>query len=58
VYDHDLLTQNEYTAAFMEEGIAVANTRGFGVKVQVGLSYVGTSGYPGIGALANVAPTP
>lgn len=50
VYDHDLLTQNEYTAAFMEEGIAVANTRGFGVKVQVGLSYLGASGFPSIGA--------
>jgi len=52
VYDHDLLTQNEYTAAFMEEGIAVANTRGFGVKVTVGLKYLGASGYPSIGAPA------
>lgn len=58
VYDHDLLTQNQYTAAFVEEGLAVANTRGFGIKATFGLSYVGAAGYPGIGDLTNVAPTP
>jgi hypothetical protein len=50
VYDHDLLTQNEYTAAFVEEGMAVANTKGFGVKITVGLNYLGAAGFPSIGA--------
>jgi len=35
VYDHELLTQNTYTAAFFEEGFAVANTCGSGVKVTI-----------------------
>lgn len=50
VYDHDLLTGNEYTAAFVEEGIAVANTRGFGLKTTVALNPEGTSGAQAIGA--------
>lgn len=50
VYDHDLLTQNEYTAAFVEEGMAIANTRGFGVKVAIDLRYNGSAGFPAIGA--------
>ena len=50
VYDHELLTGNEYTAAFAEEGFAIANTRGYGVKLAVGLNYSGTAGFPGIGA--------
>lgn len=50
VHDHDMLTRNEYTAGFMEEGIAIANTCGFGVKVQVALNYDGTAGFPAIGA--------
>ena len=54
VYDHDLLTQNEYTAAFVEEGIAVANTRGFGLKTTVALNPEGTSGFPAIGAGSGV----
>lgn len=54
VYDHDLLTQNTYTAAFVEEGVAVANTRGFGVKVRVPLNYRGASGFPAVGAGAGV----
>jgi hypothetical protein len=54
VYDHDLLTQNEYTAAFMEEGFAVANTRGFGLKRTVALNPEGSSGFPAIGAGADV----
>jgi hypothetical protein len=49
VYDHDLLTQNEYTAAFVEEGIAVANTRGFGVRIEFALNYNGFSGASRIG---------
>lgn len=54
VYDHDLLTGNQYTAAFMEEGIAVANTCGFGVKVSVALNYEGAAGFPQIGAGSGV----
>lgn len=54
VYDHDLLTQNEYTAAFVEEGMAVANTRGFGIKVSVGLNYNGYTGAPAIGGGAGI----
>lgn len=50
VYDHDMLTGNEYTAAFVEEGMAVANTRGYGVKMSVDLRYTGAAGFPGIGA--------
>ncbi len=52
VYDHDLLTKNTYTAAFMEEGMGVANTRGNAVKVKAKLDYRGRSGYPAIGARA------
>lgn len=59
VYDQDNLTKNQFLAAFFEEGIAVANTGGSGVKVTVNLpNRFGSTGYPGIGALANVAPTP
>ncbi len=54
VYDHDLLTQNEYTAAFVEEGIAVANTRGYGVKITIPLRYEGSAGFPAIGSGAGV----
>jgi len=50
VYDHDMLTGNSYTAAFMEEGIAVANTCGYGVKVTFALNYQGAAGFPAIGA--------
>lgn len=50
VYDHDTLTGNEYTAAFVEEGMAIANTRGYGVKMSVDLRYTGAAGFPGIGA--------
>lgn len=50
VYDHDMLTGNQYTAAFFEEGIAVANTCGFGVKVSVAMNYNGSAGFPAVGA--------
>lgn len=51
VYDHDLLTGNEYTAAFVEEGMAVANTRGYGIAITfTGLNYFGASGFPSVGA--------
>ena len=59
VYDVDNLTQNQYLAAFFEEGFAVANTGASGRKVKVNLpNLFGSVGYPSIGALANVAPTP
>lgn len=54
VYDHDLLTGNEYTAAFVEEGMAVANTRGYGLKTTIALNPEGASGFPQIGAGAGV----
>ena len=38
VYDHELLTTNTYTAAFFEEGFAIANTCGSGVKVSIDIS--------------------
>lgn len=51
VYDTDGLQSNTYTAAFFEEGFAIANTGGSGVKVLVNLDNVnGASGYPAIGA--------
>ena len=51
VYDKDLLSGNEYVAAFMEEGIGLISTSGEGVRIQVGLNYKGLSG----GALVGVA---
>lgn len=54
VYDHDLLTQNTMTAAFMEEGLAIANTRGFGRRLQFKLNYEGSAGFPAIGAGSGV----
>lgn len=38
VYDHANLTTNTYTAAFFEEGFAIANTCGTGVKVAIDVS--------------------
>lgn len=58
VYDHDLLTQNTYTAAFFEEGMAVANTCGGGVKVAIQLNNEGATGYPAIGAGAGISFAP
>lgn len=51
MYDSTLLGQNTYTAAFFEEGIAVINAGGTGVKVQVSIANLsGATGYPAIGA--------
>jgi len=58
IYDSVGLSTNVYTAAFFEEGIAVANTCGTGVKVSVALNTLGATGYPSVGDLTNVAPTP
>jgi len=58
IYDSVGLSTNVYTAAFFEEGIAVANTCGSGVKVSVALNTEGATGYPAVGDLTNVAPTP
>lgn len=38
VYDHANLITNTYTAAFFEEGFAIANTCGTGVKVSIDVS--------------------
>lgn len=58
IYDSVGLSTNVYTAAFFEEGIAVANTCGTGVKVSVTIDTKGATGYPAVGDLTNVAPTP
>lgn len=58
IYDSVGLSTNVYTAAFFEEGIAVANTCGTGVKVSVTINTMGATGYPAVGDLTNVAPTP
>jgi hypothetical protein len=45
VYDHANLVTNTYTAAFFEEGFAIANTCGSGVKVSIDVSCLaGNSG--------------
>lgn len=49
IYDSVGLSTNVYTAAFFEEGIAVANTCGGGVKVQVALNTRGATGFPAVG---------
>jgi hypothetical protein len=59
VYDTDGLKANTYTAAFFEEGFALANTGGQGVKVTVTLgNRFGATGYPSVGAVAGVAFAP
>jgi hypothetical protein len=51
VYDTDDLTQNQFMAAFFEEGFGIANTGGSGVKMTVGLNNVnGVTGAAHIGA--------
>jgi hypothetical protein len=51
VYDHANLITNTYTAAFFEEGLAVANTCGTGVKVSIALGAPeGITGAATIGA--------
>lgn len=54
IYDSVGLSTNVYTAAFFEEGIAVANTCGSGVKVSVTLNTEGATGFPAVGAGAGV----
>lgn len=57
VYDQDNLTKNQFLAAFYEEGFAVANTGGSGLKITVNLpNRFGATGYPSIGDLRNLAP--
>lgn len=55
IYDSAGLGVNNYTAAFYEEGIAVANTGATGVKVEVLVNVKGLSGYPAVGAGAGVS---
>jgi hypothetical protein len=50
IYDSVGLSTNVYTAAFFEEGLAVANTGATGVKVSVTLNTQGGTGFPSVGA--------
>jgi hypothetical protein len=50
IYDSTKLSTNDYTAAFFEEGFAVANVGATAVKVAVALNVKGSSGYPAVGA--------
>lgn len=50
IYDAQQLSTNVYTAAFYEEGIAIINTCGGGVKVSVAINRNGSTGYPAVGA--------
>lgn len=50
IYDSVNTKQNNYTAAFFEEGMAVANVGGTAVKVDIALNVKGSSGYPAVGA--------
>ena len=54
IYDSVGLGTNVYTAAFFEEGIAVANTGATGVKVEVTIDTKGSVGFPKVGAGAGV----
>jgi hypothetical protein len=54
VYDHANLVTNTYTAAFFEEGFAVANTCGTGVKVTIDVSCL--AGNTGAADVACVTP--
>jgi hypothetical protein len=59
VYDTDDLTKNQFMAAFFEEGFAIANTGGSGVKVTVNLNNLnGATGYPAIGSGVGVSFAP
>lgn len=61
IYDSVGLSTNVYTAAFFEEGLAVANTGASGVKVEVALNTRGAVGFPAVGAGAGTTfatPTP
>lgn len=50
IYDSVGLSKNVFTAAFFEEGIAVANTGASGVKVAVDLNTRGSMGFAAVGA--------
>lgn len=56
IYDSVGLSTNTYTMAFTEEGVAVANTCGEGVKVSIAVDVQGLTGYPAVGAPAAVTP--
>lgn len=54
IHDSVNTTANTYTAAFFEEGMAVANVGGAAVKVSVALNVKGSSGFPAVGAGSGV----
>lgn len=58
IYDSVNLSTNTYTAAFFEEGMAVANVGGSAVKVEIALNVNGSSGFPAIGAGEGVTYAP
>lgn len=58
IYDSVGLSTNVYSAAFYEEGIAVANTCAGGVKVTVAINTEGATGFPAVGAGEGVTYAP
>lgn len=51
IYSPEQLATNTYTAAFFEEGIAILNACGTGVKVSVSIGNLnGATGFPAIGS--------
>jgi len=54
IYDSTNISTNTYTAAFFEEGMAVANVGGTAVKVEIALNVKGSSGFPAVGAGSGV----
>jgi hypothetical protein len=54
VYDSTGLNTNNYTAAFFEEGLLVAQRGIAGRKLTVALNYKGASGFPSVGAGSGV----
>lgn len=50
IYDSTNIKTNGYTAVFFEEGLAIANTGGSGVKVSIPVNVQGLTGFPAVGA--------
>lgn len=50
IYDSVNTKTNTYTAAFFEEGMAVANVGGTAVKVEIALNVKGATGFPSVGS--------
>ena len=50
IYDSTNIKQNNYTAAFFEEGVAVANVGATAVQVSIAINVNGSSGFPAVNA--------